>query len=133
MRWETVAEGLAQCRREMSARLHRDVEGKDIARAVGVTPAAYSRWERGQRVPSEDDVRKLAAFFEVSPAYLRYGLEAPSEEPLGAPRRLTAQEIADARARVAARPDAPPADPPARPARRAAGDRKPPKRRPGGR
>lgn len=73
MEWKSVADGIAQARREMSARERRDVTGEEIAKAVGVTSAAYSRWENGERTPNEAAVQKLAAFFGVSPAYLRYG------------------------------------------------------------
>jgi transcriptional regulator with XRE-family HTH domain len=72
--WQSVSEGIAQARREMSARERRDVTGEEIAAGVGVTPAAYSRWERGERTPSEAWVQKLAKFFGVTPAYLRYGV-----------------------------------------------------------
>jgi transcriptional regulator with XRE-family HTH domain len=138
--WQTVAEGIAQARREMSVRERRDVSGEEIAEAVGVTPAAYSRWEKGDRTPSEDYVRALAAFFGVTPAYLRYG-----EAVRGT---LTEEEVAEARARLAARPPAPPAspasppaptpppteegDPPEAPRKAAGGNPRRPKRPPNG-
>ena len=92
--WQTVAEGIAQARREMSVRERRDVSGEEIAAAVGVTPAAYSRWEKGDRTPSEDYVVALAAFFGVTPAYLRYGLPVRGT--------LSKEEIVEARDRAAA-------------------------------
>jgi transcriptional regulator with XRE-family HTH domain len=46
----------------------------EIAEAVDVTVTAYSRWEGGKRVPQEDDIERLAKYFGVTPAYLRYGI-----------------------------------------------------------
>lgn len=92
MVWDSLSVGIAQARREMAARERRDIEQDEIAAAVGVTPAAYSRWEKGGRIPKEEDVQKLARFFGVSPMYLRYGVSASSptldrlgKEPEGRP------------------------------------------------
>lgn len=74
MTWQSLAEGIAQARRELSARERRDVSQAEIAEAVGVTVPTYSRWEKGQRTPDEADVQRLAKFFGVTPAYLRYGI-----------------------------------------------------------
>lgn len=69
----------------MAVRERRDITQGEVATGIGVTVAAYSRWETGQRVPREEDVAKLAAFFGVTPAYLRYGITEPPRavaEPL---------------------------------------------------
>jgi transcriptional regulator with XRE-family HTH domain len=60
----------------MAVRERRDVTQRDVAVGVGVSGAAVSQWEAGQRVPKEEDVRKLAAYFGVTPAYLRYGVSS---------------------------------------------------------
>jgi transcriptional regulator with XRE-family HTH domain len=76
MAWQLLSEGIAQARREMAVRARRDIEQKEIADAIGVSVTAYSRWERGERIPNEAAVQKLAKFFGVTPAYLRYGVVA---------------------------------------------------------
>jgi transcriptional regulator with XRE-family HTH domain len=105
----TLSEGIAQARREMAVRERRDITQGEVATGIGVTVAAYSRWETGQRVPREEDVAKLAEFFGVTPAYLRYGVVIPPSAPdditaLIDPtkdRRLTGAEIERAREAVA--------------------------------
>lgn len=92
MRWQELHVGIAQVRREKEAAEMRDIDQAEIAAAVGVTTAAYSRWERGERTPSEADVVKLAAYFGVTPAYLRYGVVA--DQPRMAAGRSIAEEIA---------------------------------------
>lgn len=59
----------------MSAKEHRDILQAEIAAAVGVTTTALSRWEREERVPRENDIAKLAKFYGVTPAFLRYGVD----------------------------------------------------------
>lgn len=101
MIWARLSDGLAQARREMSARERRDIEQEEIAAAVGVSAAAYSRWEKGQRIPKEDDVQKLAAFFGVTPAYLRYGvvevavLDVSHAKPVSAAGKARARVVRD--------------------------------------
>jgi transcriptional regulator with XRE-family HTH domain len=91
MSWERLSEGLAQARREMAARERRAVEQQEVADALGVSVAAYSRWERGAREPQDREmVARLAAFFGVTPAYLRFGIreaEPTAAEP-APPREL---------------------------------------------
>jgi DNA-binding transcriptional regulator YiaG len=49
--------------RSGSARVIREAAGlsaSEIARAIEVSPAAVSRWERGQRVPREEAAERWA-------------------------------------------------------------------------
>ena len=71
---------LAQERREKAARERRDVMQRDVATAVGTTPATVSRWEQGLAKPGDHMMEKLAAYFGVTPGWLRYGQE-PREAP----------------------------------------------------
>lgn len=91
MRWQQLHVGIAQSRREKEAREERDIEQAEIAAAVGVSTAAYSRWERGERRPSEADIEKLAAYFDVTPMYLRYGVVAAPRGTSDAHQLATAQ------------------------------------------
>ena len=42
----------------------------DLAKAVGVTRQAISKYEHGDRQPSFETVEIIASYFDVSPAYL---------------------------------------------------------------
>lgn len=79
---QEVAERLAQLRRLRGVRERRDIEAGEIAEAIGVSAAAYSRYEKGERVPKEPYLGRLAAFYEVSRAFIRYG-EGARPGPLG--------------------------------------------------
>lgn len=97
----------------MAVRERRDVTQGEIAEAIGITTANYSRWESGQRAPRESALAKLAAFLGVTPAYLRYGIGAPLvstdyEDPRIGAVALTEAEQQRA-LRVAAKKHAPPA------------------------
>lgn len=61
----------------MAVRERRDVTQGEIAAAIGITTANYSRWESGHRAPREDALAKLAAYLGVTPAFLRYGIGMP--------------------------------------------------------
>lgn len=103
---QTLGRRLAQARREMAVREHRDVTAAEVAKAAGVSSASLSQWENDERVPRDPALLRLAAFLGVSPAYLRYGTGAPGlVDDLINPatdRKLTAEEIDRARAAVAA-------------------------------
>lgn len=73
-------ERLAQERREKAARERRDITQRDVAVAVNETPTNYSRWEAGINMPKDAAIAKLAIYFGVTPAWLRYGQE-PREAP----------------------------------------------------
>lgn len=72
----TLGRRLAQARREKAAREHRDIQQADLAAAAGASKASVSRWENDHDRPREAALAKLAKYLGVTPAYLRYGLEA---------------------------------------------------------
>jgi transcriptional regulator with XRE-family HTH domain len=92
----------------LGVRWRRDVTQADVAAALETTAATVSRWEAGLNVPKEDALAKLAHYLGVTPAYLRYGIEAPRGDAGDAiinpalDRKLTTEEIARARKQVAA-------------------------------
>lgn len=127
----TVAKGfagrLAQERRLKAAREHRDVEKQDVAKVLGVSNSTYGRWESGT-VPDDTTMQRIADYFGVTPAWLRYGTEPREAAPVygvredipeSAPVLLT-KAVGEAGARGASRG----------PAAKASSARRP--RRPGG-
>lgn len=68
-----VGDRIAQERRLKAARDKRDIDQKEVAKAIGVTPGAVSRWENELAVPKDDVIAKLAAYFGVRAGWLRYG------------------------------------------------------------
>jgi transcriptional regulator with XRE-family HTH domain len=86
-------ERLAQERREKAARERRDIGQKDVAEAIGSSGPSVSRWESGVGMPSEAMIVKLATYFGVKPAWLRYGQEPRIDAgapliPLTRPQRV---------------------------------------------
>lgn len=77
---KSFGERVAQERREKSARERRDVLQREIAKAVKTTTTTVSRWEAGLVIPGDEMLRRLADYFRVTPAWLRYG-QAPKEAP----------------------------------------------------
>jgi transcriptional regulator with XRE-family HTH domain len=71
---------VAQERRLKAARDRRDIGQDDVAEAVEATPPTVSRWEAGLTVPGDKKMERLAKYFGVTPAWLRYGQE-PREAP----------------------------------------------------
>lgn len=47
-------------------RMERDIGQKVLAQHLRITVSAVSNWETGRRLPSIEEVRKMAAFFDVS-------------------------------------------------------------------
>ena len=57
---------LRRLRRKRAARLNEETRPVDVARALDVTPAAYTNWEMGIRKPRNIGVYiRLAAYFGV--------------------------------------------------------------------
>lgn len=78
----TLGSRLAQARRELGVRERRDISQLDVAQAIGASSAAISRWESDLAVPREETLAKLAAYLGVTPALLRYGIQAmPDSAP----------------------------------------------------
>lgn len=44
-------------------RIMRGINQKELADAIGVSPAAISHWENGRRKPDVDDLIAIARFF----------------------------------------------------------------------
>jgi len=55
----------------------RHIKQKDVAQALGITPQAYSQYERNLRRPDVERIRELSAFFGVSADFI---VGAPGEE-----------------------------------------------------
>lgn len=88
---------LLQARLDRAASLGRPISKAEVGRALGVTGVTVGRWERGEKEPNLDTVRRLADFLGVSPAHLAFGdveratgvalpppLEAPTEAEIAA-------------------------------------------------
>lgn len=78
---QSLGSRIAQARRELGVRLQRDIAQRDVANAIGMSPAAVSQWEADGRTPSEEVLGKLAAYLGVTPAFLRYGITEPVLQP----------------------------------------------------
>lgn len=103
----TLGERIAQGRRQLAVQLARDITPADLAKMLDVDSATVYRWESNEKAPREGALAALASLFNVSPAYLRYGVRE-SVEPSGFPqpdptqdRLLTEDEIERARRAVA--------------------------------
>ena len=55
-------------------RLQKEVSQKEISHMLCITPAAYSNYEQGLRMPSNEILVKLCKYFNVTSDYL-LGLE----------------------------------------------------------
>ena len=74
-------ERLRRERRLKQARDDRDIPNQDIAETLGRSPSAVGRWLDGASMPRDENMLvALAAYFGVTPAWLRYGQE-PREAP----------------------------------------------------
>ena len=92
----TLGARIAQARRELGVRTHRDVSPSDVAEALGVSPATVYRWESDEKSPREEALAKLAKFLKVTPAYLRYGVvesETPTLDRLQKDKEHTVSDV----------------------------------------
>lgn len=69
----TFGERLAQERRHKAVRDAQDVYKKDVAKMLGVSESSVGRWENGVTMPDDDTIQRLARYFGVTAAWLRYG------------------------------------------------------------
>ena len=60
---------------------------KACAEAFGTSPQVWGNWEKGRRIPSDENQVKLAEFFNITVAQLR-GEEPLAEEPESTIARL---------------------------------------------
>lgn len=61
-----------------SLRVGKGLSQQDAAKRLGLQPAALSHFENGLRVPSFENLRKLADFYSVSVDYLLGRVEEPT-------------------------------------------------------
>lgn len=59
----------------LCAEKDREIEYQEVAEAAGVEPSTAGRWFDGATIPRDDALAKLAEFFGVTQAYLRFGQE----------------------------------------------------------
>lgn len=62
------------CERLKELRLEKKLSKQQLAKEIGVSDVAISRWENNKRVPNIINLYALAEFFNVSSDYL-IGLE----------------------------------------------------------
>ena len=92
MKTKQFGDRLAQERRHKSVAEWRDVFRKDIAKDVGVSESALGRWELNANMPSDEIIARLAAYFGVTSAWLRYGTEPREPVDRLIPRPKSARE-----------------------------------------
>lgn len=80
---------VAQERRHKAVAEERDIAQKDVAKALSVSESTVSRWEAGEVMPRDDVLTRLAKYFGVTPAWLRYG-----QEPRAAPEQAGVDTVA---------------------------------------
>lgn len=64
---------LRQARRELSARLGRDVLQGEVAVAAGLSQPSVSAIERGTQEPTREGLARLARYYGVDPGWLAFG------------------------------------------------------------
>ncbi len=98
-------ERLRRERRLKQCRDDRDILNQDIAAALDVSISVVGRWLDGSAFPREEGTLvRLAAYFGVTPAWLRYGQEpreAPKPEPKHKPGTLISKPDAKPHKRAA--------------------------------
>lgn len=57
-------------KRIQELRQENNMSQKDLAKLVGVSDVAISRWERGTRIPNAENIVNLANVFKISADYL---------------------------------------------------------------
>lgn len=109
----TFGERVAQARRELAVREHRDIKPSDLAERLGVTPKTVYTWERDDHAPERSTLELLAAALGVTPGWLLFGQEpkylgtaaGPTQPyvPTDEERARAARVIAETDAEVARR------------------------------
>ena len=54
----------------LALRKNAKISQKELAEEIGVSQASIGYWEKGQRTPSIDAVKKIAEYFNVTTSYL---------------------------------------------------------------
>jgi|SRR5690625_3633129 len=60
-------------KRLIKLRKKRNLKQNEAAELIGISKVNLSRYENEHRNPSSTALKKLADFYEVTPAYLQYG------------------------------------------------------------
>lgn len=84
---DTIGKRIAQARRELGVRDHRDVKPSDLAEMVGVSETTLYRWENDEKAPSDENLAKLADVLGVNRSWLKFdeGEKSPNYLPSGGP------------------------------------------------
>lgn len=98
---------LAQLRREKAVDDHRDLDRREVAKAIGASPSSVTRWENGEVFPGEDTLADLAKYYGVTRSWLRFGegertappVERPMPRPMPRPTATAKAPEAAARKR----------------------------------
>lgn len=78
--------------------LGRAIELVEVAEGVGVTGAAYGRWENAKGKPTLANLEALAAYWQVHPGWLTFGVDP--RERSGSPKSPADEELARAAAQA---------------------------------
>lgn len=62
-------------------RIARKLRQSDVSKMLGVTPSCYAMYERGEREPSIDTLKKISEIFHIDMNELT-GVNPPSDIPL---------------------------------------------------
>ncbi len=57
-------------------RLEKKLSKKELAKVIGVSGTTIGQWEKGEVVPRDDKVNRLAQYFNVSFEWLRVGVDS---------------------------------------------------------
>lgn len=71
-------------RRIAQARLRKGLTQERLARALDASAQTVSRWERDAFAPDENYLPKLATLLGVTPAWIEYGVSAPTNDAVTA-------------------------------------------------
>lgn len=97
---ETLGSRLAQERREKAVRDREDIDRSVVAKAIGVSPSTYSRYEADLTKPPDDVLGLLARYYGTTRAYLRFGegerypLSERATVPLPRPPKAVSSQVA---------------------------------------
>ena len=58
------------CERLKELRIERQISKLQLAKEIGYSDAAISRWESEKRIPNIEELAKIAKFFDVSTDFL---------------------------------------------------------------
>lgn len=63
---------LLQARLDCQARLGRKVNPDEVGQILGVTGVTVGRWENGKRMPTLEQIDRLAALYGTTPEWLAF-------------------------------------------------------------